>query len=1108
MGFDVTETTNLHDDFARTDTGYSVFNDHRNSIASLSLRLASAMFKHRPGYLARGVHTDENDHTKITWNEENVARWLDHYDEAVRRLALLTHVLGGSPSRGVETCLAKLVNMTYRVRNWYVLRPGVVVCVLLYGKGGGNTGYDTAVAHALPWRVGRLFLALNALARPLAGLLVERVKGAAGRRVQETSAYPIDGRELRASELSLSIRRFCQTNFGANIGIRALRHYLLAAQKKFLPEAATMFAKILSVVDAQAGHTGDTAAEHYAIDASERHLLADDTVLKYVLCSMRWANVLVPDLVYDWERALCKEIGDVVGLDWAAAPVAPASAPLLDTAALASALVDALREPLIDAVVGRVRDEVVQLLNERLPLAVLPPGVSGPVEPLLPKVPVDPKHLVLLRRFTLDPRAVWTTTGQAQAVVHVLRRASSLLAVLPTGAGKSFLFASLPLVEPGITVVVFPLRALTANQVDSSEARQRALAAMEHCRGRDLTVRRWTENLDGDGLVAVSTETIAENANFRIWMDVLIAQGRLNRIVLDEAHLIVTSNNYRSALAHLCYLTSRAVPLVALTATLPPSLEGELRKQLGFPTWRVVREPTQRPNIDYHVARYRTRDDAQAGLTAQLRRFGGQLAPGQGMMVVCRTPDEVDRLVGELGQAARGYHRQMDQELAALNLNAWLDGSCKTLVGTSALGTGVHHPSCRAVLHMGPPWGMTEYVQESGRAGRDGLPAVSILFDWPGRPGPARGMLDSPAVGWSDLVDVLEKGACIRLGTSSWIDGSALAETCSGGPGFRPCGRCVAALGDAETADGMELAAADLAHQGRPSRFLVAGETPVSELPTVVAAAPPAPPLPPPPRAEPRAPTPGPSGPRRDVPTAAGPAAVLPMLAPPAPIGPQVLADARAAHSRAMEDVRRPDTDPRAGSPADPYCFEALLQAKSYVASRCPYCLFCGAGNCQHPLSECLACPEVTRSHWGLEGLRYRGQDLEALKTMVKAGSLLPKGRLCFYCWWPWHARHDHPRLTVAQMQAAACPAKETVAQVCWLYLTRADRLDDLARQFGLTSQLDSMQRFAQWMCMTHAEGSYKTAPYVLLNAHRVLLYLLFVDKKLIQYRPGVQRMT
>ncbi|KAG8740484.1 ATP-dependent DNA helicase sgs1 [Ceratobasidium sp. 414] len=201
---------------------------------------------------------------------------------------------------------------------------------------------------------------------------------------------------------------------------------------------------------------------------------------------------------------------------------------------------------------------------------------------------MDPKHLVMLRRFTLDPDARWTTVGQAQAIVHVLRRATSLLAVLPMGAGKSFLFGSLPLVEPGVTVVVLPLRALAADQIDAAEAHQRALEATEHHQGRDLSLCPWNERLTSDGLIAMPAETVAENPSFRIWMDVLMAQGWLNRIVLDEAHLMVTSSNYRPTLAHLCYLTSRAVPLIALTATLPPALESELQTLLGFPTWRVI----------------------------------------------------------------------------------------------------------------------------------------------------------------------------------------------------------------------------------------------------------------------------------------------------------------------------------------------------------------------------------------------------------------------------------------------------------------------------------------------------------------------------------------
>ncbi|KAG8740485.1 hypothetical protein FRC10_004281 [Ceratobasidium sp. 414] len=351
VGFDVTETTHLYNNFVRMDMGYSIFTDSRNSISKLALKLAAAFFANRPGYLARGVHTDEQGKTQVTWDDANVAEWLDHYDEAVRRLGLLTHLLGGQPARAVETCLAKLLNTTYHVRNWYVLRLGVIVAVLFYGKGSGNTRYDRAIAHALPWWVGCLFLVLNSLARPLTGMLVKRTKGAASCRVQEISAYPVSSRELKASELSTSIHRLFQTKFSANIGVRSLRHFMIATQKKFMPEASSLLNKVLSVLDTQARHTSKTATEHYAIDASERHLLADDMVLKYVLCSMRWAVLLILDLVCDWEKTLCATMGRTIFLDWGAAS-AP-SAPLLDSATLGKALVDAmaqLQEPLAESI--------------------------------------------------------------------------------------------------------------------------------------------------------------------------------------------------------------------------------------------------------------------------------------------------------------------------------------------------------------------------------------------------------------------------------------------------------------------------------------------------------------------------------------------------------------------------------------------------------------------------------------------------------------------------------------------------------------------------------------------------------------------------------------
>ncbi|KAG8740483.1 hypothetical protein FRC10_004279 [Ceratobasidium sp. 414] len=448
-------------------------------------------------------------------------------------------------------------------------------------------------------------------------------------------------------------------------------------------------------------------------------------------------------------------------------------------------------------------------------------------------------------------------------------------------------------------------------------------------------------------------------------------------------------------------------------------------------------------------------------------------------MVICRTCNEANDLVSALGRDTKPYHRGVAEAVASENLKAWLDSSSSMVVGTSALGTRIHHPACQAVLHLGAPWGMTDYLQEAGRAGRDGRPAASIVFDWPGHPSPNADMVGSPAVGWTNLMDVLEKGECIREGTSKWMDGPALASTCSGRSGFAPCGRCIERTKIAEVRDSLNLAAPEVAPWGPAFRILGPEEIPVQELPGRWVE-----------RRE-RDLTAGPGsyrpGPSAQVSEHPGPAVSLPVLAPAEPVGRQVLADARAAHSRTWEDLQRPDTDPRAGNPSEPYCIEALLQAKSYLVTCCLYRVFQGLTTCQHPLSECLLCPPEMCVGYEMKGLWYRGVDLDAMKKHVKA------------------VEQD---LLVLLLKEGLCPAKETIPQICWLYLTAPDRLDDLARTFGLTSELDSIQRFTEWLCKSHKSGSYKGVQYELLNAYHVVLYLVYVDKRLRRFTPGAQLMT
>ncbi|GAB1526441.1 hypothetical protein RhiTH_009608 [Rhizoctonia solani] len=271
LGLELTPETTIKDVLSETGNRYSCFTNPANGYGHLEGRLASTFFTKLSGYLTKGVHKNAEGKEVITWDLKEAERWLDIYDECVQRLCLLTTMLGGQPARGTKITSMKLVNSAHRVRGVYVLRPGVLVFVGMYGKTTSNTTLDRLVAHAVPWKLGRLFLYLNILAQPLAGVLVEHLHGPAARAIQETSAWPVRGVEMTLDGLSNLIRRFFVNNTGANFGIRALRHMMCAAQRRKAPQLFISTEKLLASADVIAGHVTDTASHHYAVDAAELH---------------------------------------------------------------------------------------------------------------------------------------------------------------------------------------------------------------------------------------------------------------------------------------------------------------------------------------------------------------------------------------------------------------------------------------------------------------------------------------------------------------------------------------------------------------------------------------------------------------------------------------------------------------------------------------------------------------------------------------------------------------------------------------------------------------------------------------------------------------------
>ena len=311
-----------------------------------------------------------------------------------------------------------------------------------------------------------------------------------------------------------------------------------------------------------------------------------------------------------------------------------------------------------------------------------------------------------------------------------------VLAVLPTGFGKSVCFQIPALVDGGTTVVVSPLISLIEDQVAGA-------------RGRGIAARAWTSVSGpaeraavsrelGDGtlrLLYVSPERLESAAARR-----RLAAVRPRRLVVDEAHCVTEwGHEFRPAYRRigLAHRALGAPPLLALTATATSRTRRDIERSLGLREPVRVLLPVDRRNLRPCVHAARRAGEAVVDLAETLRRLRGAA------IVYARTRERSARLAIALsrrGLSAAAYHARLPVERRRWVQDRFLADRLRIVCATSAFGMGIDHPAVRFVGHLGAPPSLEDYVQECGRAGRDGGPAACVLWWLEGdRPPPARG---------------------------------------------------------------------------------------------------------------------------------------------------------------------------------------------------------------------------------------------------------------------------------------------------------------------------------------------------------------------------------
>jgi ATP-dependent DNA helicase RecQ len=310
------------------------------------------------------------------------------------------------------------------------------------------------------------------------------------------------------------------------------------------------------------------------------------------------------------------------------------------------------------------------------------------------------------------------------------------LTVLPTGGGKSLCYQVPPLVTGRTTIVISPLIALMRDQVRALELNDYPAAAVHS--GLDAGEARAVFQRLRDGelrLLLVAPER-AVTDGFCSTLAMLADAGALGSIAIDEAHCISQwGHDFRPEYRRLAELRRVApgVAMQAFTATATPRVRADIADQLGLRDPEVLVGTFDRPNLTYRV---RARNKPAEQISEAIGRMNRQ--GGGGVIVYClsraNTESLADQLRG-LGHDAEAYHAGMNARTRHDVEERFTNETLDVVVATVAFGMGIDRSNVRLVVHANAPKSVEAYQQETGRAGRDGLPAECLLLYAPSDPG-------------------------------------------------------------------------------------------------------------------------------------------------------------------------------------------------------------------------------------------------------------------------------------------------------------------------------------------------------------------------------------
>src|ERR1700733_1415749 len=645
----------------------------------------------------------------VNWKRSAVMSWLDTCLLYLQLLFVLLQVTWGGPARIAEMSVLRITNGQEERRNMYF--DGTWIMFLFrYNKTRSILGRDRLIPRYPPHIVVKQLIYYFTLVRPAVSYFMKHFNLPGKNEIDEYMF--VDHKVGRWTE-GMMYRRFDKVTVKHNIGMITTRVYRQAAQlimddlvkfKWELPEEN-------NVLDESFGHSGREAMEHYAVEIDGGELIHKTDKAWFKIGGFKWHAIMIPNASRrgPLPKRGIDDVDSQANTGESSSQQPATSRPRISNTALITVL-PPLQPDISELTARNYLSSIKSITN--------------------PDVEMKPETLVALRTLLKDSDATFKSVYQAKAVQLFLNRETDLLIILPTGGGKSVTFEIAPILEPaGTTVLILPFVALM------SEMRLRLKEVMPKFKAEQWHTGRRTD-APLPHILLVSIEE-AISMEFQSFIQIANVNHDVKRWVVDEFHVLITQGDFRLIFPRLVTtIRSIPVPFVGLSATIPEPYIDRVRIMMASVTTTVVRSNTDRPNLRYRT--YRLKIDTEEELDNELCRqikdawVGTELDETQDdtRFIVfthsAKAADDFGDLVNknseELGIKAVVYHSRMERDAKEQAHRKRLDGKAKLLVGTGAIGAGMDYKYVRRTWHRGFASSNINFIQEMGRAGRDGEP--------------------------------------------------------------------------------------------------------------------------------------------------------------------------------------------------------------------------------------------------------------------------------------------------------------------------------------------------------------------------------------------------